>query len=123
MGNGKSCLELGLLYIKGHGVEQDTAKALEYYEKACDLGLGEGGMALGVLYANGQDTLRQDYTRAKTYFERACDLGDGRGCYVLGTIYEDGGIVKQDMSKAKELYGKACDLGSQNGCDAYEEIN
>lgn len=33
-----ACYEFGLLYERGIGVQQDSQKAKEYFEKACDYG-------------------------------------------------------------------------------------
>jgi len=42
-GDAKGCNNLGFLYDKGHGVQQNYSIAAKYYKKACD-----GGDALGL---------------------------------------------------------------------------
>ncbi len=38
-GNARACSNLGLMHNNGDGVPKDRAKALDYLQKACDLGL------------------------------------------------------------------------------------
>ena len=34
-----TCVNLGVMYDEGHGVEKSPTKAFELFKKACDLGL------------------------------------------------------------------------------------
>ena len=45
------CTNLGLLYEKGQGVEQNYTEAFRYYKLACDNGEYRGCYNLGGLYA------------------------------------------------------------------------
>jgi TPR repeat protein len=39
---GEGCSNLGFSYDKGKGVKQDDFKAVEFYQKACDLDKSKG---------------------------------------------------------------------------------
>ncbi len=41
-GDAGACLTVGAIYEKGHGVVADAKRAVEFYQKACDLGLKAG---------------------------------------------------------------------------------
>jgi len=96
---------LGVFYENGFGVQQDYAKAREWYEKAADRGDVVAMTNLGVLYENGQG-VPQDYAKAREWYEKAAAKDDARASY-LGVLYEHGRGVPQDYVKARELYEKA----------------
>ncbi|MEA1880658.1 MAG: hypothetical protein U9N11_08440 [Campylobacterota bacterium] len=41
-GDAGGCFNLGLMYVKGEGVKQDSFKAKYLFGKSCDAGLAEG---------------------------------------------------------------------------------
>ena len=55
---------LGILYMKGQGVEQDYHKAREWFERSAAQGEGSAQIHLGCMYANGQG-VRQSYHKAR----------------------------------------------------------
>jgi hypothetical protein len=42
LGSPRGYLNLGILYEFGEDIEQDYSKALEFYEKACEMGDSKG---------------------------------------------------------------------------------
>ena len=104
-------------------IQSNPRKANPLYEKACNGGVVEGCFNLGVAYANGRDGLQQDYTKARQLFKRACDGNLAVGCHGLAVIYAKGKGIRQDLPTAKKYFGKACDLGEQDGCDGYAVLN
>ncbi|EGK8009228.1 sel1 repeat family protein, partial [Campylobacter lari] len=57
----------------------DNFKAVELFQKACDLNDGLGCDNLGVMYVNGSG-VRKDLSKALEYFGKACDLKYDKGC-------------------------------------------
>lgn len=98
--------DLGYLYLRGKGVEQSYAKALECYEKAADLGDSSAMDMIGYLYESGEG-VEQDYDVALEWYERAADLGNFGSMHHIGEMYENGIGVAKDSAKAKEWYEKA----------------
>ncbi|MDD7600772.1 MAG: tetratricopeptide repeat protein, partial [Campylobacter sp.] len=47
------CGNLGTMYAKGEGVEEDLDKAVQLFKKACDGGNMHGCFNLGLMYAFG----------------------------------------------------------------------
>jgi TPR repeat protein len=68
--------EMGDRYFSGRDVEQDYAKAFEWYRKAADHGLAAAEVRLGYLYKNGLGALR-DIDQARIWYQKAADQGNG----------------------------------------------
>lgn len=64
---------LGNLYKNGQGVEQSFEKAIEYYEKAADLGCTNALINLGDLFENGDNP---DYSKSIRYYQKAEESGN-----------------------------------------------
>ena len=105
--------EIGYMYQEGMGVEQDYAKALEWLEKAADLGNSSAMNNIGYSYYYGNG-IEQDYAKALEWLEKAADLGNSSAMDWIGSIYREGLGVEQDYTKALEWYEKAADLGNSN---------
>ena len=65
---------LGALYDNGLGVEQDYAKAREWYEKAADKGNAYAQFKIGRAHENGLG-VTQDYAKAMAWYQKAADQG------------------------------------------------
>jgi len=66
---------VGIAYARGRGVEQDYAKAVEYFRRAAALGHLEAQVSLGYCYATGKGVPR-DLGRAYILLREAADLGN-----------------------------------------------
>lgn len=71
--------DLGEIYEDGNGVNQDYAKAFEWYQKAANQGDARAQFKLGAMYEKGEG-VRQNIVAAKEYFGRACDNEEQKGC-------------------------------------------
>lgn len=75
-----ACVNLGIAYYKGEGVEQDYEEAHTLYEWACDKGNNlEGCFKAGTFYAIGQGT-EHNNKKALSYLKKACDSGLRKAC-------------------------------------------
>ena len=63
----------------GNGVTQDSFKAVELYQKACDGKNAEGCSNLGGMYEMGNG-VRQSVEDALRFYGKACDLKEKLGC-------------------------------------------
>ena len=59
------------MYLQGHGVPQSPALTAEWYRKAADQGNAPAQCSLGLMYANGNDSLPQDLTEALRWLRKA----------------------------------------------------
>ena len=94
-GDSDEMLSRGDMYFNGEGVEQDYAKAVEWYTKAAELGETNAMSNLGYMYANGEG-VEQDKTAAVQWFTKAADLGHADAMFNLGVMYYNGDGVEQD---------------------------
>jgi len=116
-GNGKGCMVIGGLYLKGDMEgKPNVDEAMKYLTKACDSGVVDGCSFVARMYLRGMG-VRASIEKAIPFIEKACNVGDVGACMMLGSKYEEGDRVKKDMIKAKKLYKKACDLGEKRGCE------
>jgi uncharacterized protein (TIGR03382 family) len=107
----EACTTLGYVYLNGRGgVTKDAAKALEYYEKGCDLKDADG--CIGAYEVNAYGYLvvgSYDYAKGLPYLTKGCDkLKSGRACRRLAQLYDWGGTgVTVDKDKATKLYASS----------------
>jgi serine/threonine protein kinase len=62
-------------YFYGRGVTQDYSKALNWYEKAADLGNGAAMFSLGWMYEKGEGVAR-DYQKAREWYQKGASAGN-----------------------------------------------
>ena len=119
LGYQKAYKFLGNMYYNGdYGVEQDKAKAVEYYAAGAE----NGDFTCTHLYAdclyNGDGT-EQDVDKAIELYQWLVDVQAHNkhdyawAAYMLGTVYEEGKYVEKDENKAQEYYELAASLGSE----------
>jgi TPR repeat protein len=69
-GNTESQFQLGEMYRKGSGLQQDLSKAAKLMESAAMAGYGEAEFSLGEMYEEGEGFL-QDYVSAHAWYNLA----------------------------------------------------
>ncbi len=75
-GNPVAQHRVGVMYVKGQGVEQDAAEATRWFRKAAEQGQGESQYSMGLRYLLGQ-SVAQDPREAVRWFKLAADQGIG----------------------------------------------
>lgn len=100
---------LGIIYEKGLGVEQDYAEAMEWFEKSAALNNTTAMSNIGFLYGDGLG-VEQDYAKAMEWFEKSAALYNSSAMNSIGYLYENGFGVAQDYAKAMEWYEKSAAL-------------
>jgi len=112
-GDSDAQVTLGLMYDYGHGVEQDSAKAIEWYTKAAEQGLPVVQHDLGVKYFQGKGVAR-DYKQAARWWEQAANAGLADSQFNLGLMYYRGLGIKQNYTKALDLFQRAASQDHAN---------
>ena len=111
-GDPAAMVKLGECYENGAGVAHDSTLALKWFQKAADLGDGNGWVRLSRYYLTGSAGVTKDTAR---YFSIRKDWAN-QGCpdalSALAVAYEFGLGCKADTAKALELYEKAIKAGS-----------
>ena len=104
----RAMAELALLYIYGHGVEQDYAAALVWNQKAATRHNPMALTNLGLAYEKGLG-VAIDGQKALHYYRRAAALGETAARHNLGSLFRKGKIVPQDLTQARQWYEKIAD--------------
>lgn len=104
--NALACAKLGALYQLGKDILPDPKKALELYEKGCELGAKEGCSGAGGMY------VATDKEKARALLNKGCELGDGFSCATAGSYL----LEEKKFKDAYALFEKACKNGDKLGC-------
>ena len=81
-GNNAAVFDVGTMYWKGWGVEQDYRKAIECFEKLSDTGSARATFVIGEILAS------IDVSEAIAYYEKAIQLGNKVAKERLDEIFE-----------------------------------
>jgi TPR repeat protein len=108
---------LGIMYVNGEYILQDSLKAFEYYSKYAKKGEARGLANLGIAYFNGY-YIQTDLSKAAELFKRSAE-----GDYTLGQYYYaqalfNGYGTDKNLERAAEWYEKA----SSDNIDAMNEL-
>eukprot|EP00729_Bicosta_minor_P019656 gene19656-biopygen1572 len=101
---------LGSMYYRGKGVEQDHVEAAKWFRKAAEAGHAMAQFNLGNMYRNGRG-VEQDHVEAAKWYRKAAEAGDADAQCNLGLMYRNGEGVEQDHVEATKWYRKAAEAG------------
>ena len=102
----KAQTSLGRMYLKGLGVNQNFAEALNCYRKAAEQESPIAQNQLGWMYHNGLG-VEQDLAVAKYWYQKSAEQGKAIAQYNLGCMYKNGFGVKCDYAVALSWFHKA----------------
>jgi uncharacterized protein len=71
-------LNLGLLYLDGHGVPQSTVEAVSWFKRAAEQDNAQAQHNLGAMYGSGQG-VKRDYVQAYKWLN-LCSAKGNAGC-------------------------------------------
>ena len=98
-GDAASQYNLGMLYARGDGVDEDLAEAARWFQKAAEQGQVDAQARLGGMYARGLG-VELDYEQAVRWLTRAGEQHHAISQYELGVLYANGSGVAQDREAA-----------------------
>ena len=120
-GNTDAMKLLGDLYLDGKGgLEQDYAKAMEYYLRAAEEDNADAQAQLGYMYQNALG-VPADYAKAMEWNNRAAQQGNAQGQAQIGYLYQNGLGVTQNLDEAGRWYTRAKESGSEWAAAKLEE--
>jgi hypothetical protein len=111
---------LGIMYLDGKGVPQNTSEAVRYLSLSAAAGSSLGQNNLGGLYRDGKGVPR-DYVRAAQWFSASAAQGNSAGMYNLGLMYEMGQGVKAEPFHAYMWYALAAEMGNMPNAAAHRD--
>ena len=88
-GKTTSQYELGLMYYKGQGVEQNYKEAFKWFRVSAQKGLPDAQFYLGLMYYEGKAVAR-NYSNAFYLFLAAAKQGKTEAQFILGDMYITG---------------------------------
>ncbi|SEA56768.1 hypothetical protein SAMN02910384_01786 [Pseudobutyrivibrio sp. ACV-2] len=94
-----SNIALGLMYVKGEGVEENSETALEYFTAASDNNSAKASYYIGQMYENGIG-VDKDYEKAMEFYLKASDLDYAPALNQVGYLYYNGYGVDVDFASA-----------------------
>ena len=109
-GNVAAEVNLGNLYMKGLGVEQNYLLARHWYLKAAEQGERIAQSKLGILYYYGLG-IDKDPAEAARWFQKAAEHGETSAQSILGSLYAAGDGVQKNLSLALYWYTMAEEQG------------
>jgi len=108
-GDSKAQYDIGMMYLKGRGVEQDAPRARQWLEKAAAQSHEKAVTRLAILLLKGEGGA-SDYNRAHELLDSISD-SSALAQYYLGELYASGKGVSTDYETAVEWYRKAAENG------------
>ena len=109
-GDKKAQYNIGMLYVRGQGVERDESKAAHWLQEAARQGDPEAQYNLGLIYAEGRG-LTQNYVQAAYWWHEAAKQGEVLAQYNLGVMYAEGRGLGQDYTQAAHWWRQAAAQG------------
>ena len=102
---------LGVLYLRGNGLERNLERAVALFRSAAGKGLRAAEKNLGELYAEGVGVPRDDVAAAH-WLGLAAAKGDGGAQLSLGAMYAQGRGMRKDYARAMDLFRKSASQGN-----------
>jgi TPR repeat protein len=87
--------------------KRDAARAVQVFEKGCDLRAAKACATLGAELEEGERGVVADAAKAARFYDRACELGSARSCDVLAVMVEDGRGTRRDAARSQRLRARA----------------
>jgi TPR repeat protein len=116
-GDVQAQLRLGLAYMKGNGVERDSAAGLKWIEQAAEQDYADAQYTLGTIHQSGRGAL-QNFPLAFKWYELAAQQNHAEAQYSLGMMYRAGQGIAIDKSKAYVWFNLAAAQGHERARDA-----
>ncbi len=88
-GNNAAQFNLGLMYDKGDGINQDFPKAVKWYRLATIQGNADAQLNLALMYYNGEG-VPKNYKRAARWYLYSARQGNLGAQFNLGWMYDKG---------------------------------
>ncbi len=112
---------MGILFLKGYGVQKDPEEALLWFEKAATGGVTEAQNLLALLYIRGEYTPR-NLPRAEELLAAAANKGDPIAQYNLAVFYEVNEKSEEKTSRIYELYRYSAESGNERAAARLKDL-
>ena len=113
--------QIGYMYYKGEGVEQNYKEAAEWFLKAAEQGHARAQNNIGYMYENGTGVL-QNYQESMVWYLKAAEQGDADAQHRIGLFYSNGKLVEKDLVKAYAWFNLAAAGGHKKSVEIRSKI-
>ena len=120
-GNAAAQVNVGNLYMKGLGVEQNYHLAQHWYLKAANQGERMAQTKLGILYFYGLG-IPKNPAEAAAWFQKAAEAGETSAQSILGSLYASGEGVVKDPALAFYWYTMAEEQGNKEAAKGRKSL-
>ncbi len=104
-------VNLGSLYSRGNGVDQNFARARKLFHTAATAGDATAMNNLGFMYAKGNG-VPQDFTQAQVFYLQAATAGSSAAMHNLAILYDQGNGVATNPKEAARWIEQALIKGN-----------
>ncbi|MCW8902041.1 MAG: sel1 repeat family protein [Gammaproteobacteria bacterium] len=111
--NADAQYNLGILYMKGLGVEKNEKTAFIWYKRSAANGNTDAMYNLGTMYNQGRVVIRSTKDAVK-WWQKSAELGNAAGQFNLGVVYAYGRRVKQNTDEALKWWKKSAQQGNKD---------
>ena len=119
--NAEAQYNLGILYMKGLGVEKNEKTAFIWYKRSAANGNTDAMYNLGMMYNQGRVIYRSPKDAVK-WWKKSAELGNVAAQFNLGVVYAYGRSVKQSTTDALKWWKKAAQQGNKDARAALYQI-
>ena len=109
-GDKRAQYNLGVMLLKGTGVQKDAEAALKWHRRAADQGYPAAQHGLGVMYYRG-DGVDKDHGEAIKWFRKAAEQGFAQAQLNLGVMYFTGHGLPKDGAEVVKWIALAAAKG------------
>lgn len=102
-GDADATYQIAVAHANGSGVEQDDAKAAEWFRRAAEKDVVEAQYTYAGLLERGRGVV-QDFAEAARWYRRSGKAGHARSAHNLAVLYTEGNGVRQDYAAAVQWF-------------------
>jgi TPR repeat protein len=121
-GDSAAQYNVGQMYDKGNGVEQNFAETFKWFRMAAIQGNVEAQFNIGQMYGSAQGVMR-DYAEAVKWYQVAASQGNVSAQFNLGAMYHQGKGVVQDYVHAHAWLNLAAVSGHANAIKYRDRVS
>jgi TPR repeat protein len=113
---------LGVLYVEGHGVSQNTDEGIKWLKTAAAQGDANAHLVLGFIYLRDRPNSPRNDVLAAQWMQSSAYLGDHQAQDMLAVLYAKGEGVPKDLDMAMYWADKSLDAGHAQAKDTIQFI-
>jgi TPR repeat protein len=118
-GNSQAQLNLGVMYQKGFGTEENNEQAVSWFRKSAEQGNSDAQLNLGAMYQYG-DGVDKSNEQAVSWYRKSADQDNRDAQVSLGVMYQNGDGVEQSNDNALFWYQKSTVINSKSNVHLFD---